>query len=341
MPDAGTRYTDKKQGEIERRLRSVYRQAQKEIVEKLDAQTKRMNAQDVVKRAQLEAGKITQQQYNSWLQGQMFTQQQWKNKVDSVTSTLLHANEQANAIIEGERRAVFGENATYTAYDIEKGVGLDLGFTLYDSATVTRLLRDQPELLPRREVDGVKDKAWNRKQIANAVTQGIIQGESIPEIADRIAKQTSSTNEKAMIRYARTAMTGAQNAGRVCAMHDAIDKGVKVKKRWEATLDNRTRDAHADLDGQEQDVDDPFDSELGPIDYPGDPNAEQENVWNCRCTLTWTHPEYPMQNVTRHDNVDGVLIEDMSYNEWQEAKHPEEYRKRMERERKRKEARGG
>ena len=123
MPDAGTRYTDEKQAEIERRLRSVYRQAQREIVAKLDKQTQRMNALDKEKRAQVQAGKITEKEYQRWLQGQLFIQKQWKDKVDSVTSTLLQANQQANAIIEGERRAVFGENATFQAYSMEHDAG--------------------------------------------------------------------------------------------------------------------------------------------------------------------------------------------------------------------------
>ena len=39
------------------------------------------------------------------------------------------------------------------------------------------------------------------------------------------------------------------------------------------------------LDGQLADVDKPFHSELGDIMYPGDPEADPANVYNCRCTL--------------------------------------------------------
>ena len=34
--------------------------------------------------------------------------------------------------------------------------------------------------------------------------------------------------------------------------------GIKLKKSWLATLDNRTRHAHAMLDGQTVDIDKPF-----------------------------------------------------------------------------------
>ena len=321
MADAGTRAADKAQAAMERKMRRIYRQAQREIIEKLNAQTQRMYALDAQKRADVESGKITPQQYKSWLIGQQFTQKQWKDKVDSVATTLLYANQQANAIVEGEKRAVFGENATYAAYEMEHGMGRDLSFSVYDSATVTKLLREDPELLPRRVVNGQKDKAWNRQKISAAVTQGIIQGESIPQIAKRIAKQTASSNMTAMTRYARTAMTSAQNAGRIEAMHHAQEMGIKVQKKWLATLDNRTRDAHAMLDGQVQDVDKPFQSELGPIMFPGDPSADPGNVYNCRCALQWIYPEYmPQGEVQRRDNINGELIKDMTYDEWKRAK---------------------
>ena len=321
MADAGTRAADRAQAEMERKMRRIYRQAQREIIEKLNAQTQRMYALDAEKRAELAAGKITEQQYRAWLLGQQFAQKQWKDKVDSVVTTLLTANQQANAIVEGQKRAVFGENATYQSYALEKGMGADLGFNVYDSAMVTRLLRDDPELLPRKVVNGQKDIAWNKHNISNAITQGVIQGESIPAIAKRIAKQTASTNMKAMTRYARTAMTSAQNAGRMEALHEAQNMGIKVQKKWLATLDSRTRDAHAMLDGQVQDVDKPFQSELGPIMYPGDPSADPANVYNCRCTLVYVYPDYmPKEKGQRRDNINGELIEDMTYAEWKESK---------------------
>lgn len=320
MEDAGTRYTDASQAELERRFRAIYREAQEDIIKKLDAHTKRLNALDKIKRAQVEAGTLSQEEYRNWLNGQVFIGKQWKDKVDSVATSLLYANQQANDMIEGKKRAVFGENATFQAYSIERDAGMDLSFGIYDSATVTRLIKEQPELLPRRVVNGVKDKAWNRTKIANAVTQGIIQGEGIPAIAQRIARQVGSDNMEAMTRYARTAMTGAQNAGRIEMLHEAREMGIKVKKKWLATLDSRTRDAHKNLDGQVQDIDKPFKSDFGDIDYPGDFHAHPADTWNCRCTLIYEYPEYMPQNAQRRayneDRTESTLIPDMTYREW-------------------------
>lgn len=325
--DAGEKYTESARETLERRFRRIYREAQGDIIEKMNAHLARYKRLDAQKRAALSAGKITKEEYNLWVQGQVFAGKQWKNKLDSVATSLLYANQQANDLIEGKKRAVFGENATFQAYKLENDAEMDLSFDVYDSATVTRLIKDQPELLPRKKVKEGADKAWNREKVANCITQGIIQGESISKIAERIGRDTASMNQSAMTRYARTAMTGAQNAGRMEMLHEAKGMGINVKKKWLATLDSRTRDAHADLDGQEAEVDEPFQSQLGPIMYPGDPKANPANVWNCRCTLVYVYPEYKGGKSKRaaykeYEDEGGnkrreyETIPDMTYKEW-------------------------
>lgn len=53
---------------------------------------------------------------------------------------------------------------------------------------------------------------------------------------------------------------------------------------WVAILDERTRDWHADADGQVAEVGQPFVVDGESLDYPGDPNGSPENIINCRCT---------------------------------------------------------
>ena len=323
--DYGERYTLKTQAELERRMRQIYRQAQEELVKKLNEHNAQMNDRAKVWQSQLESGKITPAKYNKLINEEIFKSKQWKAKIQSVTSTLLNANRQANAIVEDKKRAVYGENALYQAYTFEKGYS-GFSFEIYDSDTVTRMIREEPELLPPKVVNGRKDEAWNRHNVADAITQGIIQGESIPQIANRIAKQTASTNEKAMVRYARTAITSAQNAGRIEAMNEAQGMGIKVQKRWLATLDSRTRDSHASLDGETVDVDDKFSNGL---EFPGDPHGDPGEVFNCRCTLEYVYPEYEglSENAKRMEYVEWTdkdgnehrkskLIDDISFSDW-------------------------
>jgi SPP1 gp7 family putative phage head morphogenesis protein len=158
--------------------------------------------------------------------------------------------------------------------------------------------------------------------VKNAVTQGIIQGESVGQIGKRLSEELSTSNARKMDMFARTAVTGAQNAGRVERMRESVSMGIDVKKKWLATLDKKTRDTHRDLDGKEQDVDKPFLIEGKKIDYPGDPKAPAELVYNCRCTLTYSYPKYKsMQDAgKRRDQETGAVIPNTTYREWEAMK---------------------
>lgn len=318
MADYGEKAADNAQKAIEKRLRAVYQSAYAELKEEFANFVERSRKADERKRKQKEAGIISEDEYADWQAGQKFIGEQWKAKMDHASDILLRANQEAMNIVNEEKINVFAENANYAAYELEKEANLAFGFGIYDADAVGRLLREQPELLPRKVVNGRKDKAWNQRKIANCVAQGIIQGDSIEKIANRIAKQTSNSNYKAMTRYARTAVTGAQNAGRLETMHRAQGMGINVKKKWLATLDSRTRDSHARLDGQVQDVDKPFKSIFGDIMYPGDLEAEPGDVWNCRCTLEYVYPDFSgfEENAERYDQESGTKIEDMTYHEW-------------------------
>lgn len=325
------KYTDKTFSQLESQISRMYKEAQKDINQKLLDFTKRHRAKDRDMKQKLKKGEITQEQYNSWLTGQIFIGNQWKHKKEQITESIKHVMQEASNVSRGKAIDVFAENANYTAFEIEKDLGAQINFGLYDAHTVSRLIRDEPELLPRKVVNGKKLEAWNQKVIANSISQGIIQGESIDEISKRIARDTCISAGRSSTLYARTAVTGAQNAGRMERLHEAKDMGINVKKRWMATLDNRTRDAHAELDGQTVDVDEPFQSDLGPIMYPGDPTANPANVYNCRCTLVYIYPEYEQhfertayyeqgdpEYDPRHRNYE--TVRDMTYEQWVEYK---------------------
>lgn len=63
-----------------------------------------------------------------------------------------------------------------------------------------------------------------------------------------------------------------------------------LQKQWNAILDTRVRPAHADADGQTQNVGDPFIVGGQKLPAPGDSSmgATIDNIANCRCTVTYT-----------------------------------------------------
>ena len=323
--DPGSKATTAADEKLAKELKKIYGEAQKELSAKLKEFTDQYGNDLQEKQAAVKNGEMTQAELQAWINGQHQMKKILEQKIDQCTGVLLDANQKAMGMINGETLHVFAENANYQSWQLTQDTKVDLMFSVYDEKTVKRLIREKPELLPRKVVNGKKDKAWNQKILANAVTQAIIQGESIPKLAGRIAAQTGETNKKAMLRYARTAMTSAQNGGRMEMLHMAKDMGIKVKKTWLATLDGRTRDVHAKLDGQTVDIDEPFHSELGDIMFPGDNGSKGSvpaNLYNCRCTLVYEYEDFPNDPTDnmRRDNETGQLITDMDYGEWKAAK---------------------
>lgn len=284
------KYAKKTFGQVESQISRMYREAYKDISKKMADFTRRHKIKDKQMQRDLKNGKITKEQYASWLRGQVFIGQQWQDAKASIDMTIKNVMNEAASLTHQKSIDVFVDNANHTAYQIEKDFNGAVNFSLYDRKTVSRLILEDPELLPRRkDINGRKLEAWNTKVIANCVSQAIIQGESIDELSKRIARDTGIEAGRSSLLYARTAMTGAQNAGRVERMKEAEEMGIKVQKQWMATLDSRTRDSHAEMDGEIADTDSKFSNGLK---YPGDPDGPGREVYNCRCTLIYHYPEY-------------------------------------------------
>jgi len=316
--DAGTEYTDRAYKSLTDKLNAVYKEAANDLYMKQQSFNRAHEARVKKYRAQVEAGQITEADYQAWMRGQIFQGEAWEKKREQLAESLAKVDQTAMSMINDGKLDVFGENANYLAYQLEHKAGTNLGFGLYDQNTVKRLVRDEPRLLPRPAIDEGRDVRWYNDIINRAVTQGILQGEDLDGITMRVALDTGERSLSAMRRNARTAYTGAQNAGRVEGMRQAQRLGIDVKKRWMATFDAHTRDAHADLDGQTVGVDEPFESMLGPIMYPGDPSAAPGNVYNCRCTLVYEYPQFPAEIDRRDENGENVGA--LTYRQWKAAK---------------------
>lgn len=322
MSDYGEKYTEKQLEKLEKQIEEVYKQAHDDIEKKMiDFNKKLINVKMPIWKGKLDSGEITQEEYDKWLTGQLFQSQQWQAKEEQLCNVLFHANSEAINILNGGKISVFAENANWTAYTLEHGVGINFGFGVYDSATVTRLIKDNPDLLPKWKINEKKDYIWNKKKVNSVITQGIVQGKKFDSIAKDLTDKLSAQNENLMKTHARTAMTAAQNAGRYQSLMNAKDMGIDVYKEWMTTLDGRTRDSHRHLDGERQKVGDkwhPFKFSNG-CRYPGDPEGPPWEVYNCRCTLVGDLDDYP-EEYERRDNIEGVPIKNMTYDEWYSAK---------------------
>ena len=282
MADTAHRLTDEKLEEMEKRLSAIYSRADKEITKKYNDLLQKISIQDRKKRELVEVGKLSEDEYKKWRKKKLLYEKQAKERANEIAAELSRVNEMAMAYVNGEIPEIYGLNYNAIEKTIEEIGGYS--FTLVDADTVRNLALSDETLLPYKYIDGNKDIRWNTKKVNAEILQGILQGESIPDIAKRLSNVTEM-NKTAAIRNARTSVTSAECKGRQDSYIRATNDGIILKREWIATNDGRTRHSHRLLDGQIAEVDKPFKSELGDIMYPGDPEADPSNVYNCRCTI--------------------------------------------------------
>lgn len=284
MADRAREWTDKRLEKMERHLTRIYTQAQDEITAKWNdymrrGQIRLANLYDNYRTAPPSQKADALKRYQDAVQSYTLRNKWYKDMVDETTLRLANVNQIAASYINDQIPEIYVTN--YNFID-EDALATGIKWTLRDEYTVRNMIRDT---LPEREVNYAKDMLWNRRQINSSVLQGILQGESIDKISKRILPIVGN-NKNAARRTARTMVTGAENRGRQDRYEDYTSKGVVMGKVWIATPDNRVRDWHLSMDGQEVEVDEPFiDGHGNELDYPGDSSAPPNTVYNCRCSM--------------------------------------------------------
>lgn len=328
-PDEAHQLTDKKLSALEKRIARAYREARNDLDEIVKAYFERFRERDEKMRALIGTevnGKVwTEQDYKQWRLNQIGRGERYQDLREKIAQRMTKANEVAIAYVNDATPGIYSLNRNYAAYTIERVAG-NVGFTLWDESTVRRLIVEEPDLIPyypkKKALKRGIDLKWGKKQITKSVTSGLLQGKSVGKIAKDLQARVTEMNRASAVRAARTAVTGAQNGGRMDSYKAASDMGIKVRKRWVATKDGRTRHAHQKLDGQTVEWDEPFTSELGKIRYPGDPRAKPANVYNCRCTMrTVEKPDIEAEprKMRVRDPKTGrnVVVEAMTYEQWE------------------------
>lgn len=302
--------TEKDIRAVEKRLKSEYTQAHKELTEKFEKQMEKFKIADEVNKAKVISGEMTDQAYKEWRQKAMLNNTRVEKMINDLSVDMSYHNQRVKGYINARVEEVYGYSYNYQMWEIETKAKVITEFGVYDKNVIRNLA-----VIPQAPTKLAKDIMWHNKKIRSAITQGILQGESIPKIAKRLQTVTDM-DKRAAIRNARTLITSAQNEGRMEGLKYAESLGIKVKKQWLATLDDRTRDSHALLDGEIVEVDEEFSNGLMfPADMSADDPAE---VYNCRCTMLSVveglEPSINPSEVRRADKLGG-----MSYEEWKKA----------------------
>lgn len=313
MADYGHEWTDKRLDAMERKIRKVYGETLEEAKDRLKGILDTFADDDKKYAEMVEAGTMKKREYKAWREETLGKAKHLQDMIDALTVDFTNADKIAMKIVGEEALDVYATNANYAAFAIEKNMNVNLSWTLYDRSTVERLIRDNPDILPLPSVDIPLDMRWNRQHINAAITKGILLGDPIPEIAQRLVT-VAQMGYNAAVRNARTATTAAECAGRIDTYQKAKAMGIQLKQQWLATLDGKTRHEHRMLDGQTVDIGEPFEVGGYKIRYPGDPSAPGRLIYNCRCTLI-SVDKFHDQNAPRASKLGEV-----SYEEWKAGK---------------------
>ncbi len=215
---------------------------------------------------------------------------------------------------------IYSEQFYRAGFAFESSLGVRLGFGLLNSDVINASVLNSLDRITWP--DRMKDHAQQyTKQIKSELTQGLIQGEGYGKISKRIVDKTG-INAGKVIRIVRTEGHRVHNAGSLLAYEKsqaAADRlGLKTVKVWIATLDNRTRDSHQQMDGKEANAEGIFTFPSGATtEAPGLSGIAEEDI-NCRCTTMMQFKDFPPQ--FRRDNETKQIIQYTSYEDWKKKK---------------------
>ena len=262
-------YINKKQKEVQQ----LFLDQEKEVLKKLEA-----NYQDALEEinSKIELLMARQDADMQHVIYQVEYQKALKSQVSAILEQL-HNNE-FETVSEYLAQS-YEDGFIGTMYDLQ-GQGIPLVIPL-DQKQVVAAIQHETKLSESLYMALGKDTKELSKKIAGEISRGISNAAMYSEIARNIAAWGKIPKNNAM-RIARTEAHRIQIQATADAQWKAKENGADVVKQWDASLDKRTRESHAKVDGEIRELDEKFSNGLL---YPGDPSGSAEEVINCRCAL--------------------------------------------------------
>ena len=147
--------------------------------------------------------------------------------------------------------------------------------------------REQPFVAGTAARMTARIKDWSddwKQSVVSIVEQGHRDGLAVRDVSAQLLDAGAASQRQANA-VARTTMIGTSNA----ASHHGASQFAREgdTKTWLASFDSRTRETHADANGQRVPFAEPFIVGGHPAVHPGDPRLPPGELVNCRCTFTW------------------------------------------------------
>ena len=283
MADKAHVLTDLKLEEMEKRLSAIYSRAEKTVQKKMADYAKSIDEKSAellqaYKDAETEDEKRKAKKEYIRFYRKLVKRKEFVSLSATVADELYKANVEASAYINSQTPSIYALNYNYINAEMAKDID---GFKPQE---ITESEAEQYSGYTQQNIDRKKDTAWNKDNLKKSVIAGSLLLLGAYAIMKRSANSTVEKNRNSASMHSNGMGTDAENKARLDGMYRAEDMGNSITKIWIATLDNRTRDAHADRDGEEIALDDEFAPGLS---RPRDPNGALSEICNCRCSLKY------------------------------------------------------
>ena len=214
----------------------------------------------------------------------------------------------------------FKTSYNWTGYNYETTLGLAMGFGNLPTSAIQSAILNKYDTIKWSERLLANQKVYVR-QIREEITKGLIQGKGYGAIAKSINERADIGATK-VLRIVKTETHRASAEGTLKAydrvLSAAEDLNIEMRKRWMSTLDARTRDVHADMDGEFADDEGMFTFPDGVVtELPGLSGDPAQDI-HCRCTST-LEVEGLDEN-KRRDNESKQIINYKTYEDWSKGK---------------------
>lgn len=177
----------------------------------------------------------------------------------------------------------YGAGFYHSAFEIESGTAAKINFGLLNHHAVRAAIENPISGLSLSEVLANHSTAIKQK-IRQEITQGLVFGESYPQMAKRIKGAVNFGYNRALT-IARTEGGRARSMGQLSLYDEAEDEGIQLSRFWVATTDFRTRDSHQYMDGKKADKKGLFKFQSGRTTKgPHLSGIAKEDI-NCRCRV--------------------------------------------------------
>ena len=283
MADKAHRLTDEKLEEMEKRLSAIYSKAEMTVQKKMADYAKSIDEKSsellqAYKDAETEDEKRKAKMAYIRFYRQVVKSKEFVSLSANVADDLYKANVEASAYINSQTPSIYALNYNYINAEMAKDID---GFTPQE---ITDTEAEKYSGYTQQTVDRKKDTEWNKQNLKKSVIAGSLLLLGASAIMRRSANSAVEKNRNSANMHSEGMGTDAENKARLDGMYRAEDMGNSITKIWMATLDNRTRNSHAALDGAEIALDEIFDNGCS---RPRDPNGALAEVCNCRCSLKY------------------------------------------------------